>query len=252
MKERLVSLHDALSKGYSVGDLHMHSSFSKDVRHGMTPQESVLSAENSNLQVLAVTDHDEFSSSEIAFNFAEKQGLKVKVVPGMEITTLDGHLIALFLSGPIIRGLSMEESIRLIHRQGGLAIAPHPFFKRIKSFREDLLVRLIKLGDPEVYIDGFEIYNKGVEDIARWRKSLDANLKAQKFYEENSHELGAAIGSSDGHRMTVGRGLTAFHGSLKEAIRKGQTWAAILSGEDQFQLLEKAVELFGQKRVIRG
>ncbi len=61
---------------------------------------------------------------------------------------------------------------------------------------------------------------------------------------------GAAIGSSDGHRMSVGRGLTAFRGDVREAINDKSTMAVMLDhGEQRAQVL-MAIKLFGEERVF--
>lgn len=76
----------------------------------------------------------------------------------------------------------------------------------------------MKSDDPDVYLDGFEIYNKGVEDIPKRKKGYrDTNPDAQRFFSENK-EFSACVGSSDGHRMTVGRGLTALEEFRKKFL----------------------------------
>lgn len=238
-------------EGYSFADLHMHTQGSLDVKKGMAPQETVLLAEKSNLQAIAITDHNEFKSAEEAMNFAVKEGLKVQVIPGMEITTSDGHLIGLYLNKPVPKGMSMEDSIISIHNQKGLVIVPHPFFRTIDSVKLTILLRIMQNSNPDVYFDGFEIYNAGVEDITRRRSKHNTNVDAQEFFKANNNQkLGAPIGSSDGHRMTVGRGLTAFKGNLKKAIQNKQTLAVLLDQGDQLQLVLGAIELFGEKRVL--
>lgn len=242
--------------GYKTADLHMHTTGSLDVRrrgNGLTPQEAVLSAEASGLSVLAITDHDEYSSAANAVEFAAKEGFNVDVIAGMEITTTDGHLIGLFLNSPIANGLNMEDSIRDIHRQNALAIAPHPFFRPLRSLSPKTLAQIRGSEDPEIYFDGFEIANRGLMDTHSRKPSyVDTNRLARKTYEKNNHKLGAKIGSSDGHRMTVGRGLTAFQGDLRIAIQNKQTMAVMLEQEDHWNLLLQAITLFGEKRVLEG
>jgi predicted metal-dependent phosphoesterase TrpH len=47
-------------------------------------------------------------------------------VIGVEVSSYNGHILALGVSEPIPRGLSADETIRRINEQGGLAIASHP------------------------------------------------------------------------------------------------------------------------------
>ncbi len=247
--------------GYKFADLHMHTTGSLDVRRrtsGLTPQEAVLSGVEAGLSALAITDHDNLPSSYEAWNFAEKEGLPIELIPGVEITTVDGHLIGLHLTSPIPFGLSIAESVRSIHAQSGLAILPHPGHKHVLTGRKSSLFfeeieQLQATGDPDVYFDGVELYSTGVVDASRRHKSyIDTNKRAQEHYRGNSDRLGAQIGSSDGHRMTVGRGLTAYKAELIDAIKNRETMAVEMDFEDNRQLVINAIRLFGEERVLQG
>ncbi len=48
------------------------------------------------------------------------------VIPGEEVSTLSGPLLALFVEDRIQRGMTMKAAIRDIHRQGGIAILADP------------------------------------------------------------------------------------------------------------------------------
>lgn len=241
-------------EGYSFADLHMHTTGSLDVvrkGNGLAPHEAVLSAERAGLAVLAITDHDNLESAYLGYEFAISEGLEVELIPGMEISTLDGHLIALYLTSPVNKGLSMAETINQIHQQDGIAITPHPFRRVPLSAKRRTITDIIRSSDPDVYFDGFEIYNTGVEDVAGRRKATtNTNPFSQQFHNKHRNDLGAPIGSSDGHRMTVGRGVTAFQGSLKDAIKNSQTMAVAMEFEDNRQLVLNAIELFGEQRVL--
>ncbi len=247
--------------GYKFADLHMHTTGSLDVRRrttGLTPQEAVLSGVEAGLSALAITDHDNLLSSYEAWNFAEKEGLPIELIPGVEITTRDGHLIGLYLTSSIPSGLSIAESVRSIHTQSGLAILPHPGHKHALTGRKSSLFfeeleQLQAEGDPDVYFDGVELYSTGVVDASRRHKSyVDTNQRTQELYCGNSYRLGAQIGSSDGHRMTVGRGLTAYKGELIDAIKNKETMAVEMDFEDNRRLVINAVRLFGSERVLGG
>ena len=242
--------------GMSFADLHMHTTGSLDVRrraNGLSPHEAVLSAEKAGLSALAITDHDNIESSLEALFFAQKENLRVEIIPGVEITTKDGHLIGLYLNDPTERGTGMVDAIRQIHKQGGLAIVPHPFFRILRSAKRRIISDIIRSNDPEIYFDGFEIHNTGVEDSASRKKGIrDTNNFAQRLYANHAVQLGAPIGSSDGHRMTVGRGLTAYKGNLKTAIKNRETMAVTMGPEDNRRLILNAIELFGEKRVLGG
>jgi len=102
-------------------DLHVHTRYSRD--SVITPDQLIFYARKSLLNAVAVTDHD---SLEGAVKIA-KENPEFLVIPGMEVSSLNGHIVALNVSEMIPRGLSAEETVELIRRAGGIAIACHPF-----------------------------------------------------------------------------------------------------------------------------
>ena len=105
-------------------DLHVHTQYSYDSL--ITPKELVFYAKKRGLDGVAVTDHDRLDG---ALKIAKETDFLI--VPGMEISSLDGHVIGLNLREPIPSGLSVDETVDKIHELGGIAIACHSvtFFK---------------------------------------------------------------------------------------------------------------------------
>ncbi len=103
-------------------DLHMHTDHSYDCA---TPVEVLLAeARARGLGAIAVTDHNEISGAHAARERAD--GLTVIV--GEEVKTAEqGEVIGLFIEEKIPRGLTLQETIDEIKRQGGLVYVPHPF-----------------------------------------------------------------------------------------------------------------------------
>lgn len=89
------------------------------------------------LQCLGVTDHDDLRPGLLAREYAVAHGLPILVLPGMEITTTDGHLVALGLSEPVAPWRSMAETIAEVRAQDALCILPHPFFEHLR-LRDDV------------------------------------------------------------------------------------------------------------------
>jgi hypothetical protein len=103
-------------------DLHMHTDHSHDCA---TPVEVLLAtARERGLGAIAVTDHNEISGAQEAA--AKADGVKVIVAEEVK-TAHQGEVIGLFISEKIPRGLSLEDTIAEIKRQGGLVYVPHPF-----------------------------------------------------------------------------------------------------------------------------
>jgi hypothetical protein len=85
-----------------------------------------LYARKRGLDGVAVTDHDRLDS---ALKISRESNFLI--LPGMEVTSLDGHIVGLNLKESVPKGLTAEETVDRIHDAGGIAIACHPsaFFK---------------------------------------------------------------------------------------------------------------------------
>ena len=109
-------------------DLHVHTVYSSDAF--TTLKELVNYSKQRGLHGVAITDHDTIDGLQ---EFSRIAGLLV--IPGVEITTSQGHVLALNINTPFESGLSFAETIDHIHDAGGLAAAAHPtaFFKGISE-----------------------------------------------------------------------------------------------------------------------
>lgn len=101
-------------------DLHVHTNCSSDSL--ITLDELVFYSKKAGLNAVAVTDHNRIDCS---LQLAERQDFLV--IPGLEISSSDGHLVALNVKQLIPRGLSAKETIKRIHEAGGIAVACHPY-----------------------------------------------------------------------------------------------------------------------------
>ena len=71
---------------------------------------------------MAITDHNEFKAYEDI-----KDNGKVIIIPAEEVSSKEGHIVALGIDRQIPRGMSIQETIDAIHEAGGYAIAAHPY-----------------------------------------------------------------------------------------------------------------------------
>ena len=102
-------------------DLHVHSNFSKD---GESSVEEILrQAEAVGLDAIAMTDHDCVDGAKKALTIKTS----VLVIPGIEVSTLQGHLLVLGVTEIIPAGLDVRETVRIARRLGALVILPHPY-----------------------------------------------------------------------------------------------------------------------------
>jgi len=101
-------------------DLHIHSNFSNDGKS--TVEEIIAAAEERGLGCIAITDHNTFE----AYGLAKDNG-KVIVIPGIEVSSKEGHILAYGIDRDIPRGMTVKETIDAIHEAGGVAFAAHPY-----------------------------------------------------------------------------------------------------------------------------
>ena len=66
-------------------DLHIHTTYSDGA---YSPEQVVDTAIECNLDVIALTDHDNILSHKIAADYVKKQGYKLEIIPGVEINTI--------------------------------------------------------------------------------------------------------------------------------------------------------------------
>jgi predicted metal-dependent phosphoesterase TrpH len=159
------------------------------------------------LDVIAITDHDEMSASLEAREWAARQGYRVQVVPGVEVTTRDGHLLALFVEErpPALRNLQV--TAEWVLARGGLCVAPHPFTRWTHSLNLGSLLPAIE----QSLIVGMEILNASLAGRA-------SRPHAVRFAME--HGL-AGVGASDAHMLSmVGLARTRFEGRAPADLRR--------------------------------
>lgn len=104
-------------------DLHMHTHYSPDAT--TTLKQVVQYTKKRGLDGVAITDHNTLLG---ALRLAKSK--KLLVIPGMEIETAKGHVLALNLkenfSKPLGRTSTLSELIGQIHEAGGTAVIAHP------------------------------------------------------------------------------------------------------------------------------
>ena len=182
-------------------DLHVHTSWGDGTATVREIMDRV--AALGELDVVAFTDHDDPRAGLEAREMAAEYGFEV--IPGMEITTLQGHLIGLFIHRPVKMLRSLEWTIEAVHDQGGVCIAPHPLSWLTRSLGE----RAVRRASED--LDGIEVINP----------SLAGQVTAAKVASLNERVLHLPeTGSSDAHHLLgVGAAYTEFEGRTAEDFR---------------------------------
>jgi hypothetical protein len=185
-------------------DLHVHTSHSD----GMASAREVLdwAEQRTGIDVIAITDHDDVAGSLHAREVWARGRYRFDLVPGVEITTIEGHLLALFVEEPLPNLCHVEEAVEAVHKQGGVCVAPHPMNPFTRSLSRRHLNRTAG-------IHGIELANCSPGSGLRRRA---ARILGRR--------LGLApVGGSDAHFPDfIGAAYTEFEGStaadLKAAI----------------------------------
>lgn len=113
-------------------------------------------AKKRGLQGFAITDHNTCAAVDYfeSIGAMRPDGQPVDgllIIPGQEITTREGHLLALGIRLPDLKGIPAKEAVEIIHQHGGLAIPPHPYDYFRAGIREFVL--------DSLPIDGLEVFN---------------------------------------------------------------------------------------------
>lgn len=185
-----------------LADLHLHTIYSYD---GTASLAAVLNrAKQLGLDVIAITDHDEIAGALKAMKLASNYG--VEVIPGSEITTADGDLLAFFITEKVPAGLSLIETVLRVRELGGVCVAPHPMAggMGMKSLSARTILEALRNPLVAETLIGIETYNgTSIDRIS----NHSANLLASSLNI-------AKTGSSDAHVIdTIGFGTTEFEGS---------------------------------------
>lgn len=203
-----------------IADLHIHTRYGD----GMASVPDLLAyvEQRGGVDVIAVTEHDTIRAADEARDLHARGNYRFDLICGMEVTTLDGHLLALFVDQPVASFLRMEETLVAIHAQGGLAIVPHPLSWLTRSVGVRVLDRIAAARNDGVYFDGIEEYN--LSPAGRITSAKARRLNRQRFHL-------AALGCSDAHFLqSIGSAHTLFAGAsaadLRRAIEAKETSGA--------------------------
>ena len=198
-----------------LADLHIHTIYSYD---GTASVPAVLRrVQQIGLDVIAITDHDEIAGSLKAWEVAPNYNLEV--IPGLEVTTAEGDLLALNIIKKIPRNLSLIETVLKAHELGGFCIAPHPMAggMGMKSLSAYSILKALRNPDVAQTLLAIETYNATTIDKM---SNHYARMLAEQLHMPQT-------ASSDAHVVdAIGLGITEFDGNtagdLLRALQKGQ------------------------------
>ncbi|HUK49513.1 MAG TPA: PHP-associated domain-containing protein [Terriglobales bacterium] len=181
-------------------DLHVHTVGSPDAHTIREDLPAIIRKRG--LDGVAVTEHDNFDPPNLP---------DALILPGVEVSTREGHVVALGVRESILADLSADETIQRIHDQGGVAIVAHPY---------DPVSVCVKIARLHVRPDAVETMNADALSFffCNWLARRDAIR----------HKL-PQVGCSDSHiPETIGDAYTVIDSAstnledILDAIRAGR------------------------------
>lgn len=214
-------------------DLHIHSQYSED--GAGSPIEIIKQLQKRDIHGMAITDHNTVKGGLKALKVAPKDFI---VIPGIEISTSDGHIIGLDIKENIPRELSVEITIEKILDQGGIPIAPH-LFRSMSGIKEENLKQVVN------EIPALEVFNSC--------SVPQSNLKVAKLARKLN--LGGTGGSDSHNPNYVGYGYTTVDttdysiDAVISEIKRKKTWGEgnTLSLDYRSDRMLKSVKQFFQR-----
>ena len=192
----------------------MHTDHSYDCA---TPVEVLLAeARARGLGAIAVTDHNEISGA----HAARAQADGIEVIVGEEVKTAEqGEVIGLFIEEKIPRGMTLQETIAEIKRQGGLVYVPHPFdrmhsvpdYEHLLDVLDD--VDAIEVFNPRVAITEFN--DEAARFAAKYRIPAGRRLG-------RARAAGPRLGADPDARVRRPRGVPAVAARRRHRPQPGQ------------------------------
>ncbi len=177
-------------------DLHVHSFFSGDA--SSSPEALVAAARRRGLSGIVITDHNTCEAHDYCrrHGLANAEGTPVEgflIVPGVEVSTADGHLLCIGTTLPDLMGRPALEVEAAITERGGVAIPAHPYDRWRAGIAEDVLDRM--------RTTVVEVFNAAVTSRA-------FNQQARAYAERRGWHMTA--GSDAHHASAVGTASTAY------------------------------------------
>jgi predicted metal-dependent phosphoesterase TrpH len=169
------------------------------------------------LDVIAITEHDSLETALRARELWARGHYRFDFVAGAEMTTLEGHVVVLYIEEPLSSFQRVEATLEAAHARGGVCFAPHPTSLLTRSVGAGTLKRL-QADRNGAGFDAIELANlspPGRPFLGKARRLNESTLRLP------------AVGASDAHFVqAIGSAFTRFEGRSALDLRR-----AFASGE---------------------
>ncbi|HEX5368357.1 MAG TPA: PHP-associated domain-containing protein [Dehalococcoidia bacterium] len=187
-------------------DLHIHTNHGDGLDSVQAIFEHVEA--HTDLDLIALTEHDSLEVALRARELWARGGYRFDLVPGVEITTLEGHLVALYLETPVPSLRRIEETLEAVHAQNGVCFVPHPMSWLTRSIGPGSFERVAAAG---LSFDAIELASGSPPAKLALAKARRLNRQRYRL---------PSVGASDAHfRQAIGSGYTRFEGSSAIDLR---------------------------------
>ena len=168
--------------------------------------------EKTDLDVIAITDHDDIRGAWKAREIWANRRYRFDLVMGIEITSIQGHLIALFVEEPITSLIELDVAIDATHQQGGLCVIPHPMSWLTRSLDRRSILRVMDDRSNGIYFDAIETATGSAVGELWVKKARNLN---------RTHLRLAEVGGSDSHfPVMIGCAYTQFRGKTASDLKR--------------------------------
>lgn len=190
-------------------DLHVHTSLGDGTAD--VPELLDYVEAHTDLSVIAITEHDDLAPALAAREHAARRSYRFEVVPGIEVTTIEGHLLALYVEGPVPSLKPLVSTLEAVHRLGGVCVIPHPMSPLTRSIGQRTIERVLREGRDDVAFDALEAASSPAGRLT--------GAKARRLNRERYHL--AEVGGSDAHFLeAIGASYTEFRGATAGELRR--------------------------------
>ncbi|MYB21197.1 MAG: PHP domain-containing protein [Chloroflexi bacterium] len=193
-------------------DLQVHTEESDGMDDALTILDA---AHRRGVDIVAITDHDQTRGAHIAREAAAQANHPVEVIVGSEVTSRQGHILALWIEEPIPFFRSAAATVEAIWQQGGVAVIAHPAAVFPPALKIGEIERLVQDLAPERNGEGAPVLAvETANPIPFARRRRDGVIEANRRWSLPT------TGGSDAHfHEQVGSAVTTFEGQGQAALR---------------------------------
>lgn len=244
-------------------DLHIHTTYSDGT---FSPQMVIDTALDCNLDVIALTDHDNILSHKAAYDYVQKNNINIEIIPGVEINTIykgyEVHILGYFMNtdNADFRNLmktqqqarinQTNEIIELLNKKAGIRIK----FEDVKSLvaeggsigRPHIARAITNAGGVNNVMEAYAKYINDSSNVYVQRKTVSPHEACEIIYEAGgipvfAHPIDVEISDELAKELiSYGlRGIEAYHRKHSPAVVEhysslAEKYGLIITGGSDF------------------